>query len=93
VWSGSELFVIIVCGSIPPLKPLWDRLFAAAPSKGYLSYGSQNSQQSQHSAAAGRAYPYPVQRGNEDASPRAREIKATTRIDVDLASMRDRHAV
>ncbi|KAF7863820.1 hypothetical protein EAF04_006785 [Stromatinia cepivora] len=25
VWSGSELLVIIVCGSIPPLKPYWDR--------------------------------------------------------------------
>lgn len=25
VWSGAELFVIIVCGSIPPLKILWDR--------------------------------------------------------------------
>ncbi|QSZ29483.1 hypothetical protein DSL72_003997 [Monilinia vaccinii-corymbosi] len=28
VWSGSELFVIIVCGSIPPLKPYWDRYFS-----------------------------------------------------------------
>ena len=25
VWSGSELFVLICCGSIPTLKPLWDR--------------------------------------------------------------------
>lgn len=25
VWSGSEIFVIIICGSIPSLKPLWDR--------------------------------------------------------------------
>ena len=25
VWSGAEDFIIIVCGSIPTLKPLWDR--------------------------------------------------------------------
>lgn len=24
VWSGAEDFVIIFCGSIPPLKPFWD---------------------------------------------------------------------
>lgn len=26
-WSGAELFVIIVCGSIPPIKPLYDMVF------------------------------------------------------------------
>lgn len=26
-WSGAELFVIIVCGSIPPMKPIFDLLF------------------------------------------------------------------
>lgn len=26
-WSGAELFVIIVCGSIPPIKPLYDLVF------------------------------------------------------------------
>jgi hypothetical protein len=35
VWSGSELFVLIFCGSIPPLKGLWDRLFGK--STGYYS--------------------------------------------------------
>ncbi|KAL9045812.1 MAG: hypothetical protein Q9214_001212, partial [Letrouitia sp. 1 TL-2023] len=25
VWSGAEDFVIILCGSAPTLKPLWDR--------------------------------------------------------------------
>lgn len=25
VWSGAEDFIIIVCGSVPTLKPLWDR--------------------------------------------------------------------
>jgi hypothetical protein len=27
VWSSAELFVIIVCGSIPPIKPLYDLVF------------------------------------------------------------------
>ncbi|OAA33221.1 integral membrane protein [Moelleriella libera RCEF 2490] len=26
VWSGVELFVIILCGSVPPVKPVWDIL-------------------------------------------------------------------
>ncbi|KAI0836396.1 hypothetical protein F5Y06DRAFT_305367 [Hypoxylon sp. FL0890] len=25
VWTGTEIFVIILCGSIPTLSPLWDR--------------------------------------------------------------------
>lgn len=25
LWSGTENFVVLFCGSIPPLKPLWDR--------------------------------------------------------------------
>ncbi|MCJ1236912.1 hypothetical protein MMC14_004895 [Varicellaria rhodocarpa] len=33
VWSGAEIFVIIVCGSVPPLKPLWDRYVAKKPIK------------------------------------------------------------
>lgn len=31
VWSGSELFVIIICGSVPPLKVLWDRYIFHKP--------------------------------------------------------------
>ena len=27
-WSVGETFVIMVCGSVPALKPLWDRVFA-----------------------------------------------------------------
>lgn len=25
VWSGAETFVIIICGSVPPLKTLWSK--------------------------------------------------------------------
>ena len=28
-WTGAEAFVMIVCGNIPPLKPLWDRFVAS----------------------------------------------------------------
>ena len=26
IWSGTENFVVLFCGSVPPLKPLFDRL-------------------------------------------------------------------
>ncbi|RAL68231.1 hypothetical protein DID88_008934 [Monilinia fructigena] len=53
VWSGSELFVIIVCGSIPPLKPYWDRYVSG---KNPTSYGSgpANSYNSQLSSFRAR---------------------------------------
>ena len=25
IWSGTENFVVLFCGSVPPLKPLFDR--------------------------------------------------------------------
>ena len=25
IWAMNELFVLIFCGSLPPIKPLWDR--------------------------------------------------------------------
>lgn len=33
VWSGAEDFVIIVCGSVPTLKPLWDRYVSKTKSR------------------------------------------------------------
>lgn len=35
VWSGAEIFVIIVCGSIPPLKALWDRYVSKSKRHNY----------------------------------------------------------
>ena len=32
-WSGAELFVIIVCGSVPPTKPIYDRFFGKSGSR------------------------------------------------------------
>ncbi|KJK82888.1 hypothetical protein H634G_02025 [Metarhizium anisopliae BRIP 53293] len=41
VWSASELFVIIVCGSVPPIKPVYDYILGKPPSSSaYANYGS-----------------------------------------------------
>lgn len=45
VWSASELFVIIVCGSVPPIKPVYDYLIGKPPissanATGYGRYAS-----------------------------------------------------
>ncbi|KAF5131100.1 hypothetical protein E5D57_007449 [Metarhizium anisopliae] len=41
VWSASELFVIIVCGSVPPIKPVYDYILGKPPtSSAYANYGS-----------------------------------------------------
>ncbi|KAI0594613.1 hypothetical protein F4775DRAFT_426977 [Biscogniauxia sp. FL1348] len=45
IWTGSEIFLIIVCGSIPTVKPLWDRFSGMKMSTGKGSYlpSSHNS--------------------------------------------------
>lgn len=35
MWSASELFVIIVCGSIPPIKPVFDLVRGKSKRAGY----------------------------------------------------------
>jgi hypothetical protein len=45
-WSSSELFVNIVCGSLPTLKPIYDSWAnnrPLVPSKDYKSSGGENS--------------------------------------------------
>jgi hypothetical protein len=45
-WAGSELFVLIFCGSMPPLRPLWDSFGPKAlrlRSSGYYNKGSGSS--------------------------------------------------
>ncbi|KUL82025.1 hypothetical protein ZTR_11392 [Talaromyces verruculosus] len=68
-WAGSELFVLIFCGSIPPLRPLWDSFELKALGLGGSGYynkgsgssgnGSNNpfSQYSQHGAGGGEFSP------------------------------------
>ncbi|MCJ1313931.1 hypothetical protein MMC25_007611 [Agyrium rufum] len=48
VWSSSEIFIIIVCASVPPMKPLWDRYIrkkelSRGPKSAYSS-GSRKNQ-------------------------------------------------
>jgi hypothetical protein len=51
VWSSAELFVIIVCGSVPPIKPLYDMIFHHNRMRtGYGSTaGTQNNYVEEHS--------------------------------------------
>ena len=62
VWSGSELFVIIFCGSVPPIKPLYDYLVgkpngsSTARATGYGRYASAHSKQSKHSKFSGSGH-------------------------------------
>ena len=49
VWSGAELFVIIVCGSIPPIKPLYDLVFRKNHRSDYDYSGSSNRYVAEHS--------------------------------------------
>ncbi|KID59830.1 uncharacterized protein G6M90_00g093400 [Metarhizium brunneum] len=48
MWSGAELFVIILCGSVPPIKPVYDYLLGkpknrSANNPGYGGFTSNTS--------------------------------------------------
>ncbi|EFY89839.1 hypothetical protein J3458_001505 [Metarhizium acridum] len=63
VWSASELFVIIVCGSVPPIKPVYDYIVGNPPnSSAYANYGSgsypHNSGNSRASRNSRRSDPF-----------------------------------
>ncbi|TVY88369.1 hypothetical protein LAWI1_G008055 [Lachnellula willkommii] len=57
-WTGAEAFIMIVCGNIPPLQPLWDRFvthkldsnYGHTPINNYKmshpTYGSRSKQSS-----------------------------------------------
>ncbi|KAF7912152.1 uncharacterized protein EAF01_001173 [Botrytis porri] len=54
VWSGAEAFILIVCGSIPPLKFLWDRYISKkigqtkTSSSSYIQFSSGRSKATAH---------------------------------------------
>lgn len=54
VWSGAEAFILIVCGSIPPLKILWDRYISKktgqtkTSSSSYIQFSSGRSRATAH---------------------------------------------
>lgn len=43
-WTGAEAFVMIVCGNVPPLKPLWDRFVTKKLDSSYapINYNMKN---------------------------------------------------
>lgn len=43
-WTGAEAFVMIVCGNVPPLKPLWDRFVTKKVDSNYapINYSMKN---------------------------------------------------
>lgn len=43
-WSSSEVFLNIVCGSIPVLKPLWDLLVKGKPMHIIKHFGNNSGQ-------------------------------------------------
>lgn len=48
IWSGAELFVIIFCGSVPGIKPVYDHFFgtpkvSTANATGYSGFPSSSS--------------------------------------------------
>ncbi len=79
VWNGSEVFIIIICGSMPALKVLWDRYVKKtrqAPSKKneYIEMmGSSRDETTLRTAS-----PSTLAKGDGQAS----QIIATTRIEI-----------
>lgn len=91
IWSISETWVIIVCGSVPGMKPLWDRYIAKSPKHDSLLNGSRGRPDglglvgtrpkmfSAHEAWVECPTP-PRRRSNMDVEERG--IRATTRIEI-----------
>ncbi|RWA07280.1 hypothetical protein EKO27_g7834 [Xylaria grammica] len=50
-WTGAEAFVMILCGNIPPLLPLWDRFISH---KLGSSYGRRSARQQYDSGYSSR---------------------------------------
>jgi hypothetical protein len=48
VWSGAELFVSMICGSIPPMKPVFDRIFKKPPSPSNSYHSFPSAQRKNH---------------------------------------------
>ncbi|OTA83407.1 hypothetical protein M434DRAFT_36772 [Hypoxylon sp. CO27-5] len=53
VWFGVEAMLIVVCGSVPSLHPLWER-FVKRPQRGYSSQGSSYKPWSSNRGKASR---------------------------------------
>jgi len=92
-WSAAEGFMVIVCGNIPPLQPLWDRFithkldshYGRTPITGKSYLMSDRSKQSGISTEKSSHYSTCITATNENDSRAGSEygkgIVTTTEID------------
>lgn len=59
-WAGAEVFINIVCGSVPTLKPLYDRLVHKKPLRTsraqYEHYDTEHSTEKSNSESKGNVF-------------------------------------
>ena len=92
VWTAAEELIIVVCGSVPAIKPLWDHTFGnkrgatwtgtPRPYKGsdYANLSkSDSSKNMPHFASKSKAIVAPY---SLDELPSGKQIVARTNIDV-----------
>ena len=91
-WTGAEACVMIVCGNVPPLKPLWDRFVTKKLDSNYtpISYNMKTKHSklpitAKTSSSGENTHIFTSQHGNwvQDSPPfNEPVIKAVTDIDV-----------
>ncbi|MCJ1356587.1 MAG: hypothetical protein MMC33_006582 [Icmadophila ericetorum] len=97
MWNGVETILIIICGCLPTLKPLYDaclghtgrttrgsssRVTGSTNRKKYFWYGSANSEQDESPSAIILETP----RKSAAAASSQNEIRVAHRIDVDVST-------
>jgi hypothetical protein len=101
IWSISETWVIIVCGSLPGMKPLWDRYITNRLKDENLlnrhpgrpdDYGLIDIRPKMLSANETWVESAPPRRRENHMDPEERGIRATTRIEItrSMVSMDDK---
>jgi hypothetical protein len=95
-WSCAELFLLIFCGSISPLKPLWDRYVVRKPYVASAGRSAGMNEQESWGKAGSRfksAISNPLSSQGtrvgeaDDVELQNREVWMTTDIDVDFESL------
>jgi hypothetical protein len=64
-WSAAELFVIIVCGSIPPIRPLYEYIFGG---KRHARTGYSQHSYAMDSSLKGDGHTRPMGSMNRDST-------------------------
>ena len=91
-WTGAEAFVMIVCGNVPPLKPLWDRFVTKKLDSNYTpinydmkTYPPKLSSTAKTSSSGESTHVFTSQPGHwsqDSPQPEQPRIQAVTDIDV-----------